>query len=178
LVTLWNISNLDEPSHIYNFVHHAAVKAIAFCPWSKSLLATGGGLNDKCIRFWHTKTGTLLDTYDVKGQITSLVWSKHFRQIAATFGYNDTEIPLFIAVYTFPKCKPLIQVPAVTGNRALTAVSSPDGRCICLASSDETIRFYELWPLNGRKPIPESGVFDSKLIEMYEDTEQPWETIR
>lgn len=53
--------------------HLAAVKAIAFCPWRPSLLATGGGSNDKMIHFFHTTSGTTLATIAVSAQVTSLV---------------------------------------------------------------------------------------------------------
>jgi cell division cycle protein 20 (cofactor of APC complex) len=34
--------------------HKAAVKALAWCPWQRNLLATGGGSSDKTMRFWNT----------------------------------------------------------------------------------------------------------------------------
>ena len=33
--------------------HKAAVKALAWCPWQRNLLATGGGSTDKTMRFWN-----------------------------------------------------------------------------------------------------------------------------
>ncbi len=39
------------------WLHNAAVKAIAFCPWQDGLVATGGGSNDQCIHFFHTCSG-------------------------------------------------------------------------------------------------------------------------
>lgn len=83
----------------YRWVHSAAVKAIAFCPWQDGLLATGGGSNDKCIHFFHTRTGTPLATIAVAAQVTSLVWSTARREIAATLGYPQPEHPHRIAVF-------------------------------------------------------------------------------
>lgn len=37
--------------------HQAAVKALAWCPWQNSLLASGGGTADRTIRFWNCNTG-------------------------------------------------------------------------------------------------------------------------
>ena len=34
--------------------HSAAVKALAWCPWQRDLLASGGGSRDKTIKFWNT----------------------------------------------------------------------------------------------------------------------------
>ncbi|KAK4947628.1 hypothetical protein LTR10_013574 [Elasticomyces elasticus] len=59
--------------HVYSFYHFAAVKAIAFAPWQPSLLATGGGSNDRQIHFFHTGSGATLALINVFSQVTSLV---------------------------------------------------------------------------------------------------------
>ncbi len=59
--------------HIYSFYHAAAVKALAFAPWQRSLLATGGGSNDRQIHFFHTGSGATLALINVFSQVTSLV---------------------------------------------------------------------------------------------------------
>ena len=48
--------------------HQAAVKALAWCPWQRNLLASGGGTNDRTIRFWNTNSGACLNTVDTKSQ--------------------------------------------------------------------------------------------------------------
>lgn len=42
--------------------HKAAVKALAWCPWQRNLLATGGGTSDQTMRFWNIETGKLMQT--------------------------------------------------------------------------------------------------------------------
>jgi WD40 repeat protein len=42
----------DVPLHRLD-AHIAAVKALAWCPWQKHLLASGGGTADRTIRFWN-----------------------------------------------------------------------------------------------------------------------------
>lgn len=59
--------------HVYSFYHSAAVKAMAFAPWQPSLLATGGGSNDRQIHFFHTGSGATLALINVFSQVTSLV---------------------------------------------------------------------------------------------------------
>jgi cell division cycle protein 20 (cofactor of APC complex) len=46
--------------------HKAAVKAIAWCPWQRNLLATGGGSLDKSIKFWNTNTCTLINSFSTE----------------------------------------------------------------------------------------------------------------
>ena len=49
----------DTPLHRLE-AHRAAVKALAWCPWKKNLLASGGGTADRMIRFWNTNSGEQL----------------------------------------------------------------------------------------------------------------------
>lgn len=49
--------------------HAAAVKALAWCPFQSNLLASGGGTADRCIKFWNTHTGALLNSIDTHSQV-------------------------------------------------------------------------------------------------------------
>jgi cell division cycle 20-like protein 1 (cofactor of APC complex) len=51
--------------------HTAAVKAIAWSPHQQGLLASGGGTADRCIRFWNTANGNLLNSIDTGSQASS-----------------------------------------------------------------------------------------------------------
>jgi hypothetical protein len=104
---------------------NAAVKAIAFCPWQRGLLAVGGGSNDRCIHFYHTISGACLATIDCAAQVTSLIWSQTRREIAATFGFAQPEHPYRIAVFAWPSCEQVVSVPWFDENRALFAVAYP-----------------------------------------------------
>ena len=44
--------------------HAAAVKALAWCPWEPSTLASGGGTADRHIRVWNTTHGTCTRSVD------------------------------------------------------------------------------------------------------------------
>lgn len=127
----------------HKFQHSAAVKAIAFAPWQPSLLATGGGSNDRCIHFFHTGSGACLATINVHAQVTSLIWSKTRREIAATFGYAQPEHPFRVAVFAWPSCQQVVAIPWTPASdggpgstdsdnsfdcgRALWAISYPGG---------------------------------------------------
>lgn len=98
-------------SQKYRLPHSAAVKAIAFAPWQPTLLATGGGSNDRAIHFYHCRTGVCLATINVFAQVTSLIWSQTRREIAATFGYSQPEHPFRIAVFAWPSCAQVAVIP-------------------------------------------------------------------
>ena len=48
--------------------HQAAVKALAWCPWQRNLLASGGGTADRTIRFWNSNSGMCLNAVDTRSQ--------------------------------------------------------------------------------------------------------------
>lgn len=93
------------------FTLNAAVKAIAFAPWQSTLVAAGGGSNDRCIHFFHALSGARLATIDCHAQVTSLVWSESRREIAATFGFAQPEHPYRVAVFSWPGCKRVVGIP-------------------------------------------------------------------
>jgi cell division cycle 20-like protein 1 (cofactor of APC complex) len=49
--------------------HTAAVKALAWDPHLSRVLATGGGAQDKHIRFWNTISGTMFNELDTGSQV-------------------------------------------------------------------------------------------------------------
>ncbi len=121
----------------HTFQHSAAVKAIAFAPWQPSLLATGGGSNDRQIHFFHTGSGATLALINVFAQVTSLIWSKTKREVCATFGYAQPEHGVRIAVFAWPSGSCVVSIPWGSnsdvrrnpgdGGRALWAVAFPGG---------------------------------------------------
>lgn len=119
-----NISTL----HVKHcFAVAAAVKAIAFCPWQRGLIAIGGGSNDRRIHFFHTLSGATLATLDCHAQVTSLVWSTTRREIAATFGFAQPDHPYRIAVFSWPSCDIVVRIPWYDEHRALFAITYPGG---------------------------------------------------
>ncbi|KAH3899085.1 related to Meiosis-specific APC/C activator protein AMA1 [Saccharomycodes ludwigii] len=178
--TLWNITDLKSPQLMFYLPHKAAVKAISFCPWASSLLATGGGSKDRTIRFWHSETGTLLREIHTEGQITSLIWSTRKKQILATFGFGNVDDPLLIQCFSYPKMNIVSEVKVAFNLRVLSAVASPDVSSICIATNDETVRFYNLWnPTESVvKNSQESGIYGSSIIEHKEGIQKFTELIR
>ncbi|RDL40203.1 WD40 repeat-like protein [Venustampulla echinocandica] len=207
----------DEIHHIYTFsglrrvneiragaekhrwLHGAAVKAIAFCPWREGLVATGGGSNDKGIHFFHTSSGACLATISVSAQVTSLIWSTTRREIAATFGYTDPDHPYRIAVFSWPECRQVAAIPWQGQHRALCAVSYPGGPdesqtsaegdriltrtakegCIVVASSDESIKFHEVWTTPQKATSSGEGFLGgSDILESLEGIDKEGDIIR
>ena len=71
LLNIWDVGR-STPRFVFS-QHTAAVKALAWCPFRSSLLASGGGTADRTIRFWNTSSGTLRNTVDTKSQVRAPV---------------------------------------------------------------------------------------------------------
>lgn len=88
-----NIWDAGAASAKYTFTdHQAAVKAVAWCPWQKDLLATGGGTADRCIRFWNTNSGSCVNTIDTGSQVSSLMWARNCRELISGHGYAQNQL--------------------------------------------------------------------------------------
>ncbi|KAH8647235.1 WD40-repeat-containing domain protein [Xylariales sp. PMI_506] len=178
------LRTLLPSSALQKWTHLAAVKAIAFCPWRPHLVATGGGSNDKMIRFFHTTTGATLATISVNAQITSLTWSTVRREIAATFGYAQPDHAVRIAVFSWPECQMVGSIKWDGDHRALYAISYPGGEregCLIVASSDESVKFHEVWGTGRGKATIGTGpgvLGGSDIIEMVEGIDKEGDIIR
>lgn len=194
---------INEGRERHRWPHSAAVKAIAFCPWQRGLIATGGGSNDRAIHFFHTWSGACLATINVQAQVTSLIWSRTRREIAATFGYAQPDHPYRIAVFSWPDCKQIVSIPWSGDMRALYAIAYPGGPnetgkrkreseggrwwsrtaeegCIVVASSDESVKFHEIWSGSGTgMGLKSGGLGWSEILEGLEGIDDDWgEVIR
>lgn len=181
---------IGEGRQKHKWMHSAAIKAIAFCPWQRGLIATGGGSNDRAIHFYHTFSGVCLATINVYAQVTSLIWSTTRREIAATFGYAQPEHPYRIAVFSWPECRQVIAIPWGNDMRALLAIPYPGGPgetntrtnlgqqwysrtaregCIVVACSDESVKFHEVWSGNSKSTGGRAGLLGgSSILESLE----------
>ncbi|KAH8595618.1 WD40-repeat-containing domain protein [Bisporella sp. PMI_857] len=130
---------------MFKFAEHtAAVKAIAWSPHQRGLLASGGGTADRRIIFHDTLRGKAINEIDTGSQVCNLAWSKNSNEIVSTHGYSQNQI----VVWKYPS---MTQVVSLTGHtyRVLYLAMSPDGRVVVTGAGDETLRF---WNVFGRKP--------------------------
>ena len=127
LVSIWDARSLGAPK-FQKTNHKAAVKALSWCPWQTNLLATGGGSYDKHIHFWNTTTGARTNSIDTGSQVTSLQWSKHYREIVSSSGFPDNSL----SIWSYPTLVRNIEIPAHE-TRVLHSCLSPDGQMLATA---------------------------------------------
>lgn len=125
--------------------HTAAVKALAWDPHVSGVLATGGGTQDKHIRFWNVLNGSMLHELDTGSQVCNLIWSLTSHELVSTHGFSSTTAQNQICIWKYPT---LNMVASLTGhtNRVLYLAMSPDGETIVTGAGDETLRFWNAFP--------------------------------
>lgn len=154
----------DGDTPLWKFHEHtAAVKALAWDPHVSGVLATGGGTQDKHIRFWNVINGSMLNELDtgsqvrvmqvvlswncilIEMQVCNLIWSLTSHELVSTHGFSSTTAQNQICIWKYPT---LNMVASLTGhtNRVLYLAMSPDGESIVTGAGDETLRFWNAFP--------------------------------
>ena len=137
----------DDIQPVHSFTdHQAAVKALAWSPHERNLLATGGGTADRCIKFWNTTSGALLNSVDTGSQVCALQWSPHEKEILSSHGYAENQLCLW-KYPSMVRCKEL----KGHSSRVLHMATSPDGSLVCSAAADETLRFWSVFGSDGKR---------------------------
>jgi len=125
--------------------HRAAVRGLAWSPHVRGLLASGGGKGDPVIRFWDTKTRRKIDQVRCQAQVTNLVWSRTSDELMSTHGYGETRSPGAITVWHYLTRLPIVMFKG-HADRVLYAAASPNDGSVVTGSSDQTLRFWNIFP--------------------------------
>ena len=89
--------------------HTSAVKALAWCPFQRNLLTSGGGVGDGCIKFWNTHTGACLNSINTGSQVCALLWNKHERELLSSHGLTQNQLTLW-------KYPSMVKITELTGH--------------------------------------------------------------
>ncbi|NWS72439.1 CDC20 protein, partial [Crotophaga sulcirostris] len=113
-----------------------AVKAVAWCPWQSSVLATGGGTSDRHIRVWNVSSGTCLHAVDAHSQVSSILWSPASKEFVSGHGFADNQLDG--------------QATSSSGHtgRVLNMTMSPDGVTVASVAADKTLRLWRCFEMD------------------------------
>ena len=120
--------------------HTAAVKAMAWSPHRRGILATGGGTADKRLKIWNVKTSVKLHDVDTASQVCNMIWSKNTNEIITSHGYSKYNLTLWDGNTLEP-------MAILKGHsfRVLHMTLSTDGTTVVSGAGDETLRYWKLF---------------------------------
>lgn len=120
--------------------HKAGVKALCWSHTGRDILFTGGGLADRTIKAWNTARDKLLFSRETEGQVCALLHSQLTSDVISARGGNENEIEVW-------RANGLKRVGSLSGHteRPLYLAWSPEGDVLLSVSSDETMRFWQVY---------------------------------
>lgn len=159
LVGVWDANMSHEgsqPMHVLR-EHTAAVKALAWCPWQNNILATGGGTADGHINIWNIYNGNIVQSQDAKSQVSCLLWSKNYKEIISSHGYQQNQLSIW-------KYSDMSKVCDLNGhtNRVLKMALSPDEETVASVGADETLRLWRCFADDKQKRARDSSLVENK----------------
>lgn len=154
---LWTLRK-SQPERKFSS-HQSAVKAISWSSQKFGLLASGGGTQDRTIKFWNTNTMTLVESIDTNSQVCNISFSKITNEFVSSHGYSDN----LILVWDSEKLEVIATLKGHR-DRVIYMSNSPDGGKIVTGAGDETIRFWEVFKM-GDKARGDNDNTNSALIK-------------
>jgi cell division cycle protein 20 (cofactor of APC complex) len=148
IVNVWDMRKLEKPVWVLK-KHSSAVKAISWCPWAPSVLATGGGIDDGMLHFHNTSSGEYLKSFDTGSQICDVVWSKHYKELLTAQSSDNSQL----VIWKYPTGEKVTTLSGHT-HRALSLAQSPDGETVASIGDDESLKFWKCFTAEaGQKPL-------------------------
>ena len=163
---LWDVATSSTASPRFELTdHQAAVKALAWSPHERNLLATGGGTADRTIKFWNTRTGALLNSIDTESQVCALQWNPYEKEILSSHGFARNQLCLW-------KYPSMAKIKELEGHTARVLHMACNGGTVVSAAADETLRFWDVFAppakskTKGRKRAAASGGMDFASMKL------------
>ncbi len=157
-IYIWDIRKSNPVKYFSE--HKAAVRALAWSPHSYSTLVSGGGNSDKTIRFWNLNREESVAVIDAESQVCNLLFSKHSNELVSTHGYSSNQI----AIWDVDKKEKITVLEGHT-QRVLHVALSPDSESIATCASDETLKFWKVFPREEKEHKSELG-FKNVFLEL------------
>ncbi|XVF08553.1 hypothetical protein REPUB_Repub07fG0013100 [Reevesia pubescens] len=146
LIYIWEASKISSSKFLHRLNDHcAAVKALAWSPYHHNVLASGGGLNDGCIKIWNTQNGICINSIETKAQTCGSEWNRHHNEILSGHGYSTRpENQNKLCLWRYPSMTKVGEL-GNHGSRIINLCQSPDGVTVISAAADETLRFWDVF---------------------------------
>lgn len=121
--------------------HEAAIKAMAWSPFTSNIICTGGGTQDKTVKIWNTQTGEVIKSASTGSQVCNLYWNPEYNEIVSTQGYSQNHIIVW-------KGSDLTQLTALFTHkdRILYMAPSPDDQSFASVAPCESLQIWKMFP--------------------------------
>jgi cell division cycle protein 20 (cofactor of APC complex) len=156
IVRIWDVTKWASPRFTFS-EHKAAVKAIAWNPHDYSMIVTGGGATDKTIKFWNARVGITKKSVNTSAQVCSLLWNPHHQELLSGHGYGGNKLSSGLS----PSVACIQEFPLRSDVRPLNMSLCPEGSEVCVATSDETIKFWRMFTPFHKKTTDELSLPES-----------------
>lgn len=107
------------------------------------LWCRSSGSADRKIRIYDITaggTGTLVKQIEAESQVSSLIWNPFERELLSSHGFSRNQLSL----WKYPSMKKTHDLTGHTA-RILSTTLSPNGKMVCSAAADETLRFWDIF---------------------------------
>ncbi|KAK7246915.1 hypothetical protein RIF29_41786 [Crotalaria pallida] len=155
-VHIWDrsMSSLNSATgSLHRLEHRGPVRALAWCPFERNLLASGGGIGDECIKFWNN-SGMCRNSFETGSEVCALLWDKNAHQLLSSHGSRHNQLSLW-------KYPSMVNRQNFNGHdsRVLFMTLSPDECTVASAAGDESIQFWEIFgkPEASKPPFAHSN---------------------
>jgi len=132
---------------VANSVHTGAVKAIAWNPVHRNILATGGGREDGRIYTWDIKTRRVKACADTGSQVSSLQWSPNGEEILSSHGYRANSM----MVWSRPHLIKIANLHGHNTGRILGTTTASNGETVISIDSTGMLGHWRIWPTEGHR---------------------------
>ncbi|KAK6016942.1 WD domain, G-beta repeat protein [Ostertagia ostertagi] len=166
-VRVWEDSHLGSSTSESLFVldeHVGSVRAVQFCNYKSSLLATGGGMQCKTIKLWNINSGQLLKSIDTGSadlnlcvigavapnsypfwslfilmciaQVNGIVFNSDYKEMMSAHACGK------LVIWKHPNYVEIAKLSGHAPERAISIVQSPCGQFVMTAGGDEALRTW------------------------------------
>jgi WD40 repeat protein len=147
VVQIWDTrqlgSRMDERPY-QTLRTDSSTKGLRWTPWCRNTLFTGSC--NGVLSLWNTVTGANVANTNTGRSINSVMTSPTYQEILTThYGTDAGSAQCEMQLWTAKALKPVTTI-GKSAHQILSADMSPDGETVCVATDDETLKFWQLFP--------------------------------
>lgn len=150
----------EKPIHIFNNAHQSAVRALDWSSLKYNFLASGGGVQDRTLKFWNCSTMKMEFQVKTDSQICNLAFGNHNNELVTSHGYNDNKLNIWELKENWQEIHQ-IESFKTDQSRILYMAVAPNNRSIVTGAGD-TVRIWDVFSEEKKK-----GMFSQLSLDNF-----------